>query len=141
MSADRNYSDELLTSILTSVKSIALVGASDKENRPSYEVMEFLLNRGFQVTPINPRLADSSIHGKTVVADLDSLSEKVDMVEIFLNPALVAPVVDEAIRIGAKVIWMQIGVIDESAAEKAEKAGITVIMDRCPKREIPRLGL
>ncbi len=135
------YSDDHIRHILTTVRTIALVGASDNKERPSHEVMEFLIHKGYRIIPVNPRLAGQSILGETVYADLKSIPEAIDMVELFLNPTLVDAPVDEAIAIGAKVVWMQIGVVNESAADKAEAAGLTVIMNRCPKREIPRLGL
>lgn len=135
------YTDDHIRKILTSVRTIALVGASDNKERPSHEVMEFLLHRGYRIIPVNPRLAGQVILGETVYADLKSIPEPIDMAELFLNPSLVDGPVDEAIAIGVKVVWMQIGVVNEAAAAKAEAAGITVVMDRCPKQEIPRLGL
>lgn len=135
------YSDDHIRKILTSVRTIALVGASDNKERPSHEVMEFLINKGYRIIPVNPRLSGQTILGETVYADVKSIPEPIDMVELFLNPTLVDTPVDEAIAIAAKIVWMQIGVVNEAAAAKAEAAGLTVIMDRCPKREIPRLGL
>ncbi|MCH8498388.1 MAG: CoA-binding protein [Marinobacter sp.] len=132
---------EALKSILTRVKTIALVGASDKPDRPSHDVMHFLQQQGYRVIPVNPRLAGQIVLGETVYADLDQLPQPVDMVELFLASERVPPVVDHAIQHRIPFIWMQVGVINEAAAAKAEAAGLTVIMDRCPKREIPRLGL
>jgi len=133
-------SDDTIRAILTGTTRIALVGASAKPHRPSHGVMRFLLDRGFDVTPVNPGIAGQSIHGQTVVERLDS-ALPLQMVEVFRNAAHVAPVVDAAIRLGAKVIWMQLGVIDQAAAQRARDAGITVVMDRCPVIEERRLGL
>ena len=132
---------ETLKSILTRVKTIALVGASDKPDRPSYEVMHFMQQQGYRVIPVNPRLAGQIVLGETVYADLDQLPQPVDMVELFLASERVAPLVDSAIQHKIPVVWMQVGVIHEASAARAEAAGLTVVMDRCPKREIPRLGL
>lgn len=133
-------SDDTIRAILTGTRRIALVGASAKPHRPSHGVMRFLLDRGYDVTPVNPGLAGQAIHGRTVVERLDGAAP-LEMVDVFRNAAYVAPVVDAAIRLGAKVIWMQLGVIDQAAAERARQAGITVVMDRCPVIEERRLGL
>lgn len=139
MSID-GQTDETIRAILTTTRRIALVGASAKPQRPSNGVMRFLLDRGFDVTPVNPGLAGQAIHGRTVADRLDGAAP-LEMVDVFRNAAYVGPVVDAAIRLGAKVIWMQLGVIDEAAAERARQAGITVVMDRCPVIEERRLGL
>jgi len=135
------YSDEYLRGIFAKVKTIAMVGASPRPDRPSYRVMRFLQGKGFRVIPVNPQAVGEKIHGETVVASLAEIAEPIDMVDIFRRSELVAPVVDEAIAKGAKVIWMQLGVRDDTAAAKAEGAGIDVVMNRCPAIEIPRLGL
>lgn len=127
--------------ILTSTKTIALVGASAKPERSSHYVMAFLQSKGYRVIPVNPGLAGQTLLGETVRASLREIPEAVDMVEIFRASDQVGPVVDEAIAIGAKYVWMQLDVINEDAKAKAEAAGIAVVMDRCPKIEIPRLGL
>ncbi len=132
---------EQIRSILERVHTIALVGASEKPHRPSHEVMAFLQSRGYRVIPVNPRLAGQSLLGEVVVADLASLPEPVDMAELFLAPERTDAVIDDAIRQGIPVLWLQIGVINEAGAARAEAAGLTVVMDRCPKREIPRLGI
>lgn len=132
---------EQIRDILTSVRTIALVGASEKTNRPSHEVMEFLQRQGYRVIPVNPRLAGQQLLGETVYPDLTALPEPVDMVDIFLAPARTDAVIDEAMALKIPVIWMQIGVINEEGAARAEAAGIRVVMDRCPKQEIPRLGI
>lgn len=133
--------DTEIKDILTSVKRIALVGASDKPDRPSHGVMAFLLEKGFDVVPVNPRLTGQQILGRTVHADLSSIDGSVDMVDIFRRSDQVAPIIDEAIAIGAKVVWMQLGVRDEASAAKAHAAGLKVVMNHCPKIEWGRLGL
>jgi predicted CoA-binding protein len=132
--------DDDLTRILTTTRRIALVGASNKPARPSYEVMQFLLSQGYDVTPVNPGLAGQSILGRTVAASLDAAAP-LDMVDLFRNSAEVAAPVADAIRLGAKTIWMQLGVINEDAAQTARAAGLQVVMNRCPAIDIPRLGL
>lgn len=127
--------------ILTSVRTIALVGASEKTNRPSHEVMEFMQAHGYRVIPVNPRLAGQQLLGETVYADITSLPEPVDMVELFLAPERTDAVIDEAIKLKVPVIWMQIGVINKAGAARAEAAGLTVVMDLCPKQIIPQQGI
>lgn len=132
--------DETLRGVLTGYRRIALVGASAKPERPSHGVMGFLLRHGFDVTPINPGLAGQTIHGRIVAATLDEAGP-LEIVDIFRASDQVGPVVADAIRLGAKVIWMQLGVVDRDAAAMARAAALTVIMDRCPAIEWPRLGL
>lgn len=129
-----------IETILTRSKTVALVGASDNPARDSHEVMAFLLAKGFDVTPVNPLLAGKTIHGRKVVASLMDIAGSIDIVDVFRASEHVPAIVDEAIAVGAKVIWMQLGVVHEGAAQKARGAGLTVIMDRCPKIEWARLG-
>ena len=135
-------SPQQLKQILTDqVRTIALVGASDKPDRDSYRVMAFLQGHGYRVIPVNPRLAGQTLGGEPVHASLDDISEPVDMVDVFLNPDHIDPVVDAAIARSVGVLWLQLGVINEAAAARAEQAGLTVVMDHCPAQEIPRLGV
>lgn len=133
--------DKELSDLLVQVKSIALVGASDKPNRASYSVMAYLLEQGYQVIPVSPKLAGQHLLGQPVVAQLADISTPVDMVDVFRNAEAAYGVAQEAIAIGAKVLWLQLGVINEQAAAIAKQAGLQVVMDKCPKIEIPRLGL
>lgn len=135
-----SYSDEVLRKLFSDTKTVALVGASPRgERRASWRVMRFLQQQGYRVYPVNPEALGQEIHGETVYASLNDLPEKVDLVDIFRRSSKVAPVVDDAIEAGAPYIWMQLDVIDETAAAKAETAGATVIMDRRPAIELPRL--
>jgi uncharacterized protein len=133
-------SDEVIRDILTKTRRIALVGASIKPWRASHGVMRFLLEHGFDVTPVNPELAGQSLHGQTVVARLADAGP-LEMVDMFRNSSHAGSLVDEVIRLGATTIWMQLGVIDQEAASRARAAGITVVMDRCPVIEDRRLRL
>ncbi|MET0138180.1 MAG: CoA-binding protein [Sphingobium sp.] len=133
--------DTDIAQLLTSTRTIALVGASLRPERPSNGVMRFLLTQGYHVIPVNPGLAGQQIHGQTVVASLSDIDEPVDMVDIFRESEAAGGVADAAIAIGAGSIWMQLGVINAEAAKRAEAAGLKVVMDRCPAIDIPRLGV
>ncbi|MHA7846337.1 CoA-binding protein [Serratia sp. D1N4] len=133
--------DQDIADVLKQVKTIALVGASDNPGRPSYGVMAYLQAQGYQVTPVSPKLAGQTLLGQEVYAKLEDIPYPIDMVDVFRNAEAAYGVAQEAIAIGAKVLWLQIGVISEQAAVLAGDAGLKVIMDRCPKIEIPRLGL
>lgn len=134
--------DDDLRRILTRVKTIALVGWSPKPDRPSHRVAQFLVARGYRVIPVNPGQAgmDSGL-GEMVRGDLTDIDGPIDMVDIFRRSDAVGPIVDAALRLGVKVVWMQLGVVDDRAAALARAQGADVVMDRCPAIEIPRLGL
>lgn len=133
--------DQTIADVLTTTKTIALVGASDNPARPSYGVMAYLLSQGYQVTPVSPKLAGQTLLGQMVYASLSDIPHPIDMVDVFRNADAAWGVAQEAIAVGAKTLWLQIGVINEQAAVLAAEAGLKVVMDRCPKIEIPRLGL
>jgi predicted CoA-binding protein len=133
------YSDEYLGGILGAVHTIAMVGASPNWTRPSYFAMKYLQDKGFRVIPVNPQVAGQEILGEKVYADLAEVPPPVDMVDIFRRSDAVGPIVDQAIRMGAKVVWMQLGVRNDEAAARAEAAGLKVVMNRCPKIEYSRL--
>lgn len=135
------YSDTLITRVLMESRTIALIGASPRPDQASHRVMRFLQSRDHKVYPVNPREAGNKINGETVLASLDALPAPVDMVDIFRRSSEAGEAVDDAIRIAAKTVWLQLDVIDEDAARRAEQAGLTVIMDRCPVIEYRRLGL
>ncbi len=126
--------------ILTTTRRIAVVGASNKPERAGHYVMGFLVTQGFDVMGVNPGLAGQTLHGCPVVASLAEAAP-LDMVDVFRASDQAGAVVDEAIRLGAKTIWMQLGVVDEAAAARARAAGLAVVMDRCPLLEWRRLGL
>ena len=133
--------DEDIAELLQNARTIALVGASDRPDRASYGVMKFLQEQGYRVYPVNPRITGEHVHGEYVWRELNQIGEAIDIVDIFRNSAEAGAVVDEAIAVGAKAVWMQLGVIDEAAAARAEAAGLKVVMDHCPKIEFARLGL
>ena len=126
--------------ILTATRRIALVGASSRPNRPSNGVMKILLELGYDVTPVNPGLVGSAIHGRDVVGTLAEAAP-LDMVELFRDPTDLEDDVQEAIRLGARTIWMQVGVVNQRVAMVVRNHGLDVIMNRCPTIEIPRLGI
>lgn len=133
--------DEDIAELLRSARTIAMVGASDRPDRPSNRVMKFLQGQGYRVLPVNPQITGEHIHGEYVWRELSQIGEPIDVVDIFRRPIAAGEAVDEAIAVGAKAVWLQLGVINEEAAERAEQAGLKVVMDRCPAIEIPRLGL
>jgi len=133
--------DEDIRALLESVRTIALVGASDRPDRPSYGVMAFLQRHGYRVIPVNPQITGEHVHGEFVFRELSQIGEPIDLVDIFRRPQAAGEAVDEAIAAGAKAVWLQLGVINAEAAARAEAAGLQVVMDRCPAIEIPRLGI
>ncbi len=133
--------DQTIRDVLTQTQRIALVGASDRTERASYGVMKYLLEQGYDVVPVSPKLAGQQLLGQTVYGTLAEIPGKIDMVDVFRNSEAAWGVAQEAIAIGAKTLWLQLGVINEQAAVLARDAGLTVVMDRCPKIEIPRLGV
>ena len=133
-------SDDDIRALLLNTARIAVVGASGNPARPSYGVAGFLVERGFEVTPVNPGLAGQRLHGAEVVATLDGAAP-LELVDIFRRSEEAGAVVDEAIRLGARAVWMQLGVVDEPAAKRARDAGLVAVMDRCPVIEWRRLGL
>ncbi len=139
MSAD-GLRDADIIRILRRTHRIAMVGASARPERASHHVLAFLLAQGFDVTPVNPGIAGQRLHGRVVVGALDD-AVPLDMVDLFRAAGRVGPSVAAAIRLGARTIWMQLGVINQDAAATARAAGIAVVMDRCPAIEMPRLGL
>jgi predicted CoA-binding protein len=138
MDHDR-YSDAYLRDILGAVRTIAMVGASEHWNRPSYFAMKYLQDKGYRVIPVNPQAKTGEILGEKVYADLADIPDDIDMVDIFRRAEAVPAIVDQAIARGARVVWMQLGVRHDEAAAKAEAAGLKVVMNRCPKIEYSRL--
>jgi len=136
-----SYPDDYLRGILEGVRTIAVLGASPRHERPSHRVMAYLQRRGYRTIPVNPNAAGGVINGEDVYASLAEAPKPIDMVDVFRRPEAAGGVVDEAIAIGAKIVWMQLGVRDDAAAARAEARGLKVVMNRCPAIEIPRLGL
>ena len=135
-----NYDDDYIRAILRSVNVIAMVGASPNWNRPSYFAMKYLQQKGYRVIPVNPKEAGNEILGEKVYGSLADIPVKIDMVDCFRASAAIPPITEDAIKIGAKVLWMQLGVRHDEAAQAAEAAGLQVVMNRCPKIEWGRLN-
>jgi len=133
--------DEDIRALLKGARTIALVGASDRPDRPSYRVMAALQRHGYRVIPVNPQITGEHVHGEYVWGRLEQVGVPIDVVDIFRRSDAAGAAVDEAIAAGAGAVWMQLGVVDEAAAVRAEAAGLKVVMDRCPAVEIPRLGV
>ncbi|HSR71971.1 MAG TPA: CoA-binding protein [Kiloniellales bacterium] len=143
MANDLNYSNAHLLGILRRVRTIAMVGASPQWTRPSFFAMKYLQEKGYRVIPVNARAAGEEILGERCYASLSDIPDRIDMVDIFLRSEAAGPIVDEAIKVakdkGIEVVWMQLGVRNDEAAARAEKAGLEVVMNRCPKIEFGRL--
>src|SRR5215213_2412163 len=133
--------DEDIAELLTNARTIAVIGASDRPDRPSYGVMKFLQDHGYRVLPVNPQITGEHVLGEYVWRECAQIGVPIDIVDIFRRPQAAGEAVGQALLVGAKAVWMQIGVINEEAAARAEFAGLKVVMDRCPKIEIARLGL
>ena len=133
--------DEDIADLLSNARTIAVVGASDRPDRASYGVMKFLQDRGYRVLPVNPQITGEHVLGEFVWRELAQIGVPIDIVDIFRRPEAAGEAVEQAIFVGAKAVWMQLGVINEEAAAKAEAAGLKVVMDHCPKIEFARLGL
>ena len=136
-----HYPDDYLRGILEGVRTIAVVGASPRRARPSHGVMAYLQRHGYRTIPVNPNAAGDTINGETCYAALAEVPEPIDMVDVFRRSEAAGDAVDQAIAVGAKVVWMQLAVRDDAAAARAEAHGVKVVMNRCPAIEIPRLGL
>jgi predicted CoA-binding protein len=131
--------DAEIYDLLANTRTIAMIGASDRPDRPSWDVMRFLQSWGYRVIPVNPQITGEHVHGEYVWRELSQIGEPIDMVDIFRRPQAAGEAVDEAIAAGAKSVWLQMGVINHEAAARAEAAGLKVVMDRCPKIDLPRL--
>ena len=133
--------DADIKTLLEGARTIAMIGASDRPDRPSYGVMAKLQAHGYRVIPVNPQITGEHVHGEFVFRDLSQLGDQIDIVDIFRNSAAASDAVDQAIAAGAKAVWMQLGVVNAEGAARAEAAGLQVVMDRCPAIDIPRLGV
>ena len=133
--------DEDIAELLRNARTIAIVGASDRPGRPSYGVMKFLQSHGYRVIPVNPQITGEHVHGEYVWRELAQIGEPIDIVDIFRRPDAAGEAVDQAIFAGAKAVWLQLGIVNEEAAQRAEQAGLKVVMDRCIKIEIMRLRI
>lgn len=133
--------DADIKALLEETRVIALVGASDRPDRPSWGVMRALQAHGYRVIPVNPQITGEHVHGEYIFRELSQIGVPIDMVDIFRRSHAAGEVVDQAIAAGAKSVWLQLDVIDQRAAARAEAAGLKVVMDRCPAIDIPRLGV
>ena len=134
-----DYDDKFIIDVLKDTKLIAMVGASATWSRPSYFAMKYMQQKGFRVIPVNPGIAGKEVLGELAVANLAEIQEPIDMVDIFRNSKAAGQITDDAIKAEAKIVWMQLGVRNNEAAERAEDAGLRVVMNRCPKIEYARL--
>jgi uncharacterized protein len=134
-------SHDEIRELLTEARTVAVFGCSDRPDRPSYGVAAFLQRHGYRMLPVNPQITGEHIHQEFVWRDLSQIGVPIDIVDIFRRPIAAAEAVDQAIAVGARAVWMQLGIVNEEAAAKAEAAGLKVVMDRCTKIEIMRLGV
>jgi predicted CoA-binding protein len=135
-----SYSDTYIRGILDDVRSLAVVGASANWNRPSFFAMKYLKQKGYRIFPVNPAAAGQTILGEPVVAGLADIGEKIDLVDVFRPAAECEQIAEDAVKLGARVLWMQLGIRNDAAARYAEDAGLKVVMNRCPKIEFARLN-
>lgn len=133
--------DDDIRALLESARTIAMVGASDRPDRPSHGVMATLQRHGYRVIPVNPAITGEHVHGEFVFRELAQLGDPIDIVDIFRRADAAGEIVDQAVAVGAKSVWMQLGVMNEAAAARAEAAGLKVVMDRCPAIELRRLNI
>ena len=133
--------DEEIAALLSSARTIAVIGASDRPDRPSYGVMKYMQDRGWRILPVNPTITGEHVHGEYVWRELSQIGEPIDIVDIFRRPAEAGHAVDQAIAAGARAVWLQLGIVNEEAAARAEAAGLQVVMDRCIKIDAARLGV
>jgi hypothetical protein len=133
--------DEDITELLTNARNIAVVGCSDRPSRPSYGVSAFLQRHGYRILPVNPQITGERVHNEFVWRELGQLGVPIDIVDIFRRPMAAGEAVDEAIAAGAKAVWLQLGIVNEDAAARAEAAGLKVVMDKCIKIEVMRLSI
>jgi predicted CoA-binding protein len=133
--------DDDIAELLANARTIAVVGASDRPDRPSYGVMKALQDHGYRVIPVNPQITGEHVLGEFVWRELGQLGVPIDIVDIFRRPEAAGEAVDEAIAVGAKAVWLQLGIVNEAAAARAEAAGLKVVMDRCAKIDVARLGI
>ena len=133
--------DEDIAELLRNARTIAVVGASDRPDRPSYGVMKALQDHGYRVIPVNPQITGEHVLGEFVWRELGQIGVPIDIVDIFRRPDAAGEAVDQAIAVGAKAVWLQLGIVNEAAAERAEAAGLKVVMDRCTKIDVARLGI
>ena len=133
--------DEDIRELLTNARNIAVVGLSDRPDRPSYGVAAMLQRHGYRILPVNPQITGERVHGEFVWRDLSQLGVPIDIVDIVRRPMAAGEAVDEAIAVGAKAVWLQLGIVNDEAAARAEAAGLKVVQDKCIKIEVMRLGI
>jgi len=133
--------DEDIAELLRNSRTVAIIGCSDRPSRPSYGVAAFLQRHGYRILPVNPQITGERVHGEFVWRDLSQIGVPIDVVDVFRRPDAAGDAVDQAIAAGAKAVWMQLGVVNEEAARRAEAAGLKVVMDRCMKIELMRLNI